>query len=145
RPVLDEELGRLPDTYRAVVVMCYLEGKTNAEAARLLGWPVGTVKGRLARARDLLRCRLTRRGVTLAAALGGVSLAERATAAVSGALLRATLRTALPGADGAAVGVGSPSTTAVALAEGALRAMFTTKLKAAAAVLLLVGLAVFGV
>jgi RNA polymerase sigma factor (sigma-70 family) len=65
RLVLHEEVDRLPATYCSAVVLCYLEEFTNEEAAALLGWPVGTVKGRLARARELLRARLTRRGLAL--------------------------------------------------------------------------------
>src|SRR4051794_39322125 len=55
RPVLHEEVNRLPEKYRTAVVLCYLEGRTNEEAAEMLRWPVGTVKGRLSRAREMLR------------------------------------------------------------------------------------------
>ena len=54
-PVLHEEIARLPAKYRAPIVLCYLEGMTQDQAACELGWPVGTVRGRIARARDLLR------------------------------------------------------------------------------------------
>jgi RNA polymerase sigma factor (sigma-70 family) len=63
RPVLHEEVARLPEKYRVPVILSYLEGRTNQEVAELLHWPVGTVKGRLMRARQMLRSRLTRRGV----------------------------------------------------------------------------------
>ncbi len=69
RPILHDEVSRLPEKYRLPVILCYLEGKTNEEVARILDWPVGTVKGRLSRARDLLRSRLTRRGLALSAVL----------------------------------------------------------------------------
>jgi RNA polymerase sigma factor (sigma-70 family) len=63
RPAIHEELNRLPDRYRLPLILCYLEGKTNEQAAAQLHWPIGTVKGRLWRARSQLRDRLTRRGL----------------------------------------------------------------------------------
>jgi RNA polymerase sigma factor (sigma-70 family) len=76
RPVLHAEVERLPERYRIPVILSYLEGKTNEEVAALLRWPVGTVKGRLSRARDLLRSRLMRRGLTLSAAFLMTALSQ---------------------------------------------------------------------
>jgi RNA polymerase sigma-70 factor (ECF subfamily) len=69
RLVLAEELRQLPEKYRAPAVLCYLEGKTNEQAAGELGWPAGSMSRRLARARALLHDRLSRRGLALAVGL----------------------------------------------------------------------------
>jgi RNA polymerase sigma factor (sigma-70 family) len=97
RPVLHDEINRLPDKYRLPVILSYLEGRTNEEVATLLDWPVGTVKGRLSRARDLLRSRLVRRGLALSAAFLCTSLSRGTVFAevVPEALIESTVRRAI--------------------------------------------------
>jgi RNA polymerase sigma factor (sigma-70 family) len=91
---LHSEIDRLPDRYRAPIVLCYLEGRTIAEASRQLSWPVGTVAGRLARARERLRDRLVRRGLIVPAALAALTADPACAAVVPTALARSTLSAA---------------------------------------------------
>ena len=81
--MIHQEIDRLPDRYRRPVVLCYLEGQTHEEAARQLKWPIGTVKGRLSRARELLRSRLLRRGLTPSVAALALAFSRESSAALS--------------------------------------------------------------
>jgi RNA polymerase sigma factor (sigma-70 family) len=128
RAVLDEELGRLPEKCRTAVVLCYLEGKTQEQAARELGWPRTSLASRLGRARTLLRQRLTRRGLVLSAGVLATALAAEASAApVPALLLLSTTRAAsLVAAGKTAAAAVSPQ--AAALAEGVCRTMSMTKI-----------------
>jgi RNA polymerase sigma factor (sigma-70 family) len=133
QPVLEAELQRLPDKYRAPVVLCYLEGKTNEQAARELAWPAGTVKIRLSRARELLRDRLARRGMGLTVGGLAVLLAqESASAAVPVALAQATQAAAMSGTAAGPV---------AAAASAAVKALTAVKLKVALGVMAAVSVA----
>jgi len=136
RAALDEELSRLPEVYRAVVVLCCVEGKSRTDAAEQLGCKPGAVKIRLERARERLRDRLTRRGFavsheTVASLLGGGA----ALALVPAALAETTAQAAVLLAAGAGTaGVLSP--TVLSLAGGGFTTMALTKSKILAVVVL---------
>jgi RNA polymerase sigma factor (sigma-70 family) len=143
QPALHEEVNRLPDKYRVPVVLCYLEGKSNEEVARTLGRPVGTIKGWLARARKLLRQRLTRRGLALSTGMLAAALSENAaTAALPHALQRVTLKAAMHLAGGGATPGGSVSPRVAALTAGVLRSLRLGQLRLVAVAVLAVGLVV---
>jgi RNA polymerase sigma factor (sigma-70 family) len=139
--LVDEELHRLPEKYRTPLVLCYLEGKTNTEAARELGWPAGSMSSRLARAREMLRDRLAGRGVALSTCGLALLLGENAApAAMPAALVHSTVQAAALYAAGQTGLAGLVSGKALLLAEGMLNTMITTKLKLVAALLLAVTL-----
>jgi RNA polymerase sigma factor (sigma-70 family) len=127
RPVLDEEIYRLPARYRQPFVLCYLEGKTNKEAAQTLGCPPGTVFTRLARGREILRGRLTRRGIALSSAALALAITHEATARVSTGLASSTIKAATLFAAGNMTAGVTASTQALTLADGALQAMSVSK------------------
>ncbi len=132
RPVIDREqaealhaeIDRLPRAFRLPVVLCYFEGLTLDEAARRLRCPAGTLRSRLARAREKLRVALARRGIVLSAAALGTRLASRsASAAVPPLLCDSTTRAAIAFAARHAAASGTLSSPTAALAQEVLNTM----------------------
>lgn len=134
-PILDEEIARLPDKYRIPVILCDLENRTLRDVATQLGWPVGTVAGRLARARTMLARRLTRNGASLSGAMVASLLADHANAAIPVSLRSATVTGASKYALECAASSGFVSARVWALTEGVCRAMVLSKVRIGAALL----------
>jgi RNA polymerase sigma-70 factor (ECF subfamily) len=137
-PEIWDEVDRLPQRYRKAVVLCYLEGLTHEQAAHRLGWPVGTVRSRLARARERLRGRLVRRGLAPPSAELGALMAFKRAVPLPPNLVDPTVRAAMR----VAAESGLVSSSPLALAEGVLRTMFFTKLKSAVLALVTTGILV---
>jgi RNA polymerase sigma factor (sigma-70 family) len=135
QPLLDQELGSLPDKYRVAIVLCDLEGKSYKEAAQQLGVPAGTLSARLTRGRAMLAKRLARRGLAVSAGSLASMLAANAGAAVPASLVSSTIKTTVLFATGQASTVVC-SATAAALLEGVLRTMLLNKFKTATALVL---------
>jgi RNA polymerase sigma factor (sigma-70 family) len=135
--LLHEELSRLPEKYRTPVVLCYLEGRTNDDVARQLGWPVGTVSGRLARAKTMLRSRLIRRGLPPSAGLLAVAmLSDPARAAVPERLIKRTLEAFLSNPTHGPLAGATVAGSVASLASGTFHILSITQAKWAVAVLL---------
>ncbi|OAI40002.1 hypothetical protein AYO40_00915 [Planctomycetaceae bacterium SCGC AG-212-D15] len=138
--VLDEEVARLPATYQTPFVLCHLAGRSNEEAARELGCPTGTIYSRLARAREMLRVRLCRRGLVLSAGTLAAGLhSTTAPASVPVVLLQQTVSSGVLLAAGQTLGAGLVSAQTLSFMEASLHAMYLAQLKwTSAAVLLIV-------
>jgi RNA polymerase sigma factor (sigma-70 family) len=135
--LLDQELSRLPDIYRAAIVLCELEGLSRREAAGHLGVPEGTLAARLSRGRALLAERLARQGVPLSAGALAAALSQ---GAASAAVVSATVKAASGYITGQAAGL--ISAKVAALTEGVLKGMLLSKLKGT--VVLLIALTALG-
>jgi hypothetical protein len=135
-PLLDEEVSRLPDRLRGPIVLCYFQGKTYTEAAVELSVSEDTVRGRLARGRDLLRGRLARRGVGVTAGVLATMLTCDSASAVPATLVHSTCAAATKLATGGMAGAASiASPTAVALSKKVIASLIIAHAKPVAVVL----------
>jgi RNA polymerase sigma factor (sigma-70 family) len=134
QPLLDQELSLLPEKYRAVLVLCDLEGRTQKEAAAHLRVPEGTVAGWRARARVTLAKRLARRGLVLSSGSMAALLSNAAaSASAPTSVVASTIKSASLLAAGGAI-----ARNVAALAEGVIQAMFLKNLKSVLGILLVV-------
>jgi RNA polymerase sigma factor (sigma-70 family) len=143
--ILDQELSRLPEKYRAPLVLCYLRSLTHDQAAGELSCPVGTVRSRLSRGRELLRKRLTRRGYSSVIPLLGTGLSDTSlilTTPVCSSLVDATVRVAIGSASLKIFPAGAATTTALALTRGVLMSMAITQWKWVGLTVALAGISV---
>jgi HlyD family secretion protein len=134
--VLHEEIERLPERFRVPLILCDLEGRSHEQAARHLGWPIGTVKSRQARGRDRLRDRLRRRGIVPQAAVLAAALRpDPASILVSPTVVDCTIRAAIQSVAARTLVPGAASS----LARGVLTSMYMTQWSKVASVLLFLG------
>ena len=141
RSALDAELGALPEKWRLPLILCYLEGRTQDEAASQLAWSKSRLR-RLEEAREALGRRLNGRGIVCPAALSAILLSDCLASAAPG-LVASTVEAGAGVAAGKTVATAA-SVKVAALTQGVLKAMWITKLKTATAVLLILGMVAFG-
>ena len=135
--VLSEEIARLPEKYRAPTVLCYLESLSYEAAASRLGLTESTVRGRLARARERLRFRLTRRGIEVSSVFVGTRPVIRTARCLRPELLKSTIQAVMSRSAPGVLDSWPISATAVSLSERVCRTMIRTKLSVAALTLAL--------
>jgi RNA polymerase sigma factor (sigma-70 family) len=131
RPVLDEELDKIPEKFRTPLILCYLEGKTYEVVAQELNIPYTTLKRRLDQAREALRKRLTKRGLGISSSALAVLVTQNASAQVSETAVSSVMHAASAFAAGASIGVGV-STQVITLMKSTIQSLLIQKFKTVA-------------
>jgi RNA polymerase sigma factor (sigma-70 family) len=135
RALLDRELNALADKWRKPLILCYLEGQTQDQAAKQLGWSKNTLRRRLDEARAALGRRLRRLGVVGPAALWTMLISDCAASAAPPALIGLTVEAARCLTAGHAAAAAVVSARVAALTKGVTNAMLLSKIKIGAMLL----------